>query len=522
VAQGGGGTLLTSGKAASAADTEPVKALGLERETPLEPQAAGYSSLVRFMAVVGGALERSRWERAAYTAGLRTDSGNSLTPAQIAGLMDAALACGHIEQGRHGLQCAPSHAFAAFREVALGERDLREWRSAVLALFDGQPELSAVRGRSFERLVAIMRFAMCSGLHEQNRRELLARNRPFDPAAVCFTAFGDPFDVRVAGLIPAVHREAVAEGVLLHLLRRPNGSAPAAVAWALDFVSQAHAAPKAPSTLKYGLCEHLLWQGRSQEVGTLLGTDASARAVALHGAAAMLDADPRRATELYARAERLRVDETRARAGGGRLRGAKLIIPKLPASLAFLRIAALVVVNEPQTVGAAHVLCVEETRAAENPSVWNFIREAIRARSHNSGHTSRHLPLMDSDAMVNLCTLVAGSWARIPLDEAQQQTAASDLKRFRTAGYQRAALEIDAALAMARGWRKDSAAPGVGDPDGGGREGGELNAAQRGTLAAFFVDEAPWERAIEALESLESLVGESRNGAGRAADTRIV
>jgi len=391
--------------------------------------------------------------------------------------MDAALACGHIEQGRHGLQCAPSHAFAAFREVALGERDLREWRSAVLALFDGQPELSAVRGPSFERLVAIMRFAMRSGLHEQNRRELLARNRPFDPAAVCFIAFGDPFNVPVADLIPAVHREAVAEGVLLHLLRRPNGSAPAAVAWALDFVSQAHAAPEAPSTLKYGLCEHLLWQGRSQEIGTLLGTDASARAVALHGAAAVLDADPRRATELYARAERLRVDETRARAGGGRLRGAKLIIPRLPASLAFLRIAALVVVNEPQTVGAAHVLCVKETRAAENPSVWNFIREAIRARSHNS-HTSRHLPLMDSDAMANLCTLVAGSWARIPLDEAQQQTAASDLKRFRTAGYQRAALEIDAALAMARGWRKDSAAPGVGDPDGGGREGGELNAAR--------------------------------------------
>ena len=40
-----------------------VPAAGVE--TPLEPQAAGYSSLVRFMAVVGGALERSRWERAA-------------------------------------------------------------------------------------------------------------------------------------------------------------------------------------------------------------------------------------------------------------------------------------------------------------------------------------------------------------------------------------------------------------------------------------------------------------------------
>ena len=483
-----------------------------------EPEAAGYSSLIRFMAVVGGALERSRWERAAYAAGLRTDSGNSLTPAQIARLTDAALACGHIEQGRDGLQCAPEHAFAAFREAALGERGLREWRSAVLSLFEGRPEASAVRAPSFERLVAITRFALCGGLHEQNRRELLARHKPFDPAAVYFTAFGDPFDTRVADLIPAANREAVAEAVLLHLLRRPNASAPAAVAWALDLVSQPHAAPQASGALRYGLCEHLLWQGRGRELGALLGTDASARAVALQGAAAVLGADPRRAIELYARAERLRVEEARAGADSRGLRGTKLIIPRLPISLAFLRIAALVVVNEQQTVGAARVLCVKESRAAEGSKVWNFVHEAIRARSHNI-HPSWHLPLMDSDAMANLCTLIAGSWARIPLDEAQRHTAAADQERFRRGGYERAALEIDAALAMASGRRKDGVAPGGGDPDGGRHDGGEVSAAQRGTLAAFFADEAPWQRAIEALESL---VGESRNGASRPADTRIV
>ena len=491
-----------------------VPAAGVE--TLREPRAAGYSSLVRFMAVVGGALERSRWERAAYEAGLRTDSGNSLTPAQIARLMDAALACGHIEQGRDGLQCAPAHAFAAFREVAVGKAGLRDWRSPVLSLFDGPPERSVLRPPSFERLVAVTRFALCGGLHEQNRRELLARDRPFDLAAVYFTAFGDPFDARVADLIPAANREAVAEGVLLNLLRRPNASAPAAVAWALELVSQAHADLEAPSTLKYGLCEHLLWQGRLQALGALLGTDASARAMALHGAAAVLGTDPRRAVELYARTERLLVEETRARAGGGRLRGAKLIIPRLPISLAFLRIAALVVVNEPQTVEAAQILCLKETRAAEGHSVWNFIREAIRARSHNI-HPSWYLPFTDSDAMANLCTLVAASWARIPLDDAQRRMAAADLERFRTAGYQRAALEIDAALARAQ--RQESAAPGIGDLDGGGNRGGELSAAQRGTLATVFADEAPWERAIEALESL---VGEPRNGAGRAAGTRIV
>ena len=493
-----------------------VPAAGVE--TLREPEPAGYSSLVRFMSVVGGALERSRWERAAYAAGLRTDSGNALTPAQIARLTDAGLACGHIEQGRDGLQCAPAHAFAAFREVALGEKGLREWRSAAVALFDHRPDPGAIRVSRFERLVAITRFALCGGLHEQDRHELLARHRPFDSAAVYFAAFGDPFDARVADLIPAVLREPVIEAVLLHLLRRPNASAPAALSWALDLVPRAHAAAEAPSTLKHGLCEHLLWQGRTQELDALLGVDASARAVALHGAAAVLGADPRRAIELYARAERLLVDEARARAGGRRLRGAKLIIPRLPPSLAFLRIAALAVIDEPRTVEAAQLLCLKETRAAEGPSAWNFIREGIRARKHN-GHPSWHLPFTDSDAMANLCTLVAGSWARIPLDEAQQRMAAADLERFRMAGYQRAALEIEAALAMARGRRKDGAAPGGSDPDGGGHDGRELSAAQRGTLAAVFVDEAPWERAIEALDSL---VGESRNGASRAADTRIV
>lgn len=484
--------------------------------TPHEPEAAGYSSLVRFMAVVGGALERSRWERAAYAAGLRTDSGNSLTPAQIARLMDAGLACGHIEQGREELQCAPAHTFAAFREVALGERGLREWRSAAVALYDHRPEPAAIRVSSFERLVAITRFALCCGLHEQDRRELLARHRPLDPAAVYFAAFGNPFDARVADLIPAAHREAVAGGVLPHLLRRPNASAPAAVAWALEFVSRARGAPEAPSTLTYDLCEHLLWQGRMQALGTILGADASARAVALQGAAAVLGADPRRAVESYARAERLLVEEARARAGS-RLRGAKLIIPRLPVSLAFPRIAALMAVNEPRTVQAAQILCIKANRAAGGPSVWGFIGDAICARRDNS-HRSWHLPFMDGDAMANLCTLVAGSWARIPLDEAQERMAAADLERFQVGGYERAALEIDAALAMARGRRMGSATPGVRDPGGGGH-GSELSAAQRGTLAAFFVDEAPWERAIEALESL---VGESRSAASGAADTRIV
>ena len=490
-----------------------VPAAGVE--TPLEPQPAGHSPLVRFMAVAGGGLERSRWERAAYAAGLRSESGNLLTPAQIARHMDAGLACGHITQGRDGLQCAPAHAFAAFRAVALGTSGLREWQSAVISLFDGRREAVAVRAPSFERLIAITRFALCGGLHAQNRHELLARNRPLDPAAVYFAAFGEPFDARVADLIPAEHRTAVAEGILPQLLRRPNASAPAAVAWALALIGQEDGARQS-STLKYDLCEHLLWQGRAQEIGALLGADNSARAVALQGAAAALGADPRRAIELYAQAERVRVDEARARTGGRRLRGAKLIIPPLPVSLAFLRIAALVIIDEPQTVDAAQLLCLKATRAAEGPSIWNFIRGAIRARSHNS-HTSWQLPFTDSDAMANLCLLVAASWARTPLDEAQRQQAAADLERFGTAGYQRAAIEIDAALAMARGRR--AAAAGIDDPYGGRSEGSELSAAQRATLAASFADEAPWERAIEALGLL---VGEPQNGARRATDTRII
>ncbi len=53
-----------------------------------------------------------------------------LTP--LATFILAGLACGHIEQGRDWLQCARSHAFAAFRNMALGERGTwRLWERSV-------------------------------------------------------------------------------------------------------------------------------------------------------------------------------------------------------------------------------------------------------------------------------------------------------------------------------------------------------------------------------------------------------
>ena len=84
------------------------------------------------MSIVGAAFERSRWEHAVYATALRTDSGISLTPAQIAKLMDAGLAYGHIEQGRDGFQCARSHAFASVPRGGAGrESDLARHRIAI-------------------------------------------------------------------------------------------------------------------------------------------------------------------------------------------------------------------------------------------------------------------------------------------------------------------------------------------------------------------------------------------------------
>jgi hypothetical protein len=455
------------------------------------PARTVHSPLVQLMAVVGVPLGRKRWEVTAYAAGLRDEKARTLATPDIAACLEQALACGHVEHTPHGVRCTPEHRFAAFCEAARAEGRLREWRHTVLDVLDLKTEKASDRPPSFEGLVALTRFALCAGLGEQQRRDLFARHKPLDPAAVYFAAFGGPFDPCIANLIPATHREVVAASVLTHLLRTPQPSAPEALEWAQLLGTE---------SLKYGICEHLLWQGRTAQLEYLLQGDASAQAVALRAASAALDGESRRSVDLYTHADRLLRQQAREewRSTDGRARGsAKLIVPSLPLSILFLRVAALVAVNEPQTHEEARRLCRQAARAVDEPSVWCFVEEAIRTRGRHTDSRWR-LPLNMHNAMSTLIGLAAASWARVPVGQPERDAVMSQLEAFRAAGYERAVLEFEAGLAVA--------------------QGRALEAAHRRTVAAFFADEPPWLRAIAALESL---AGESR-GDTPVEDTRIV
>jgi superfamily II DNA or RNA helicase len=457
------------------------------------PAPTAHSPLVQLMAVVGVPMGRRRWVVTACAAGLRDEAGRTLAAPDIAASLDQALACGHVEHTPHGVRCALEHGLAGFCEAALAEGRLRGWQHAVLGALDLKVEQAPDRPPTLEPLVALTRFALCAGLDEQRRRELLARHAPSDPAAVYFAAFGRPFDPRIANLIPPAHREGVAASLLAQLLRTPQPSAPEALEWTQSLAVGAGA-------LKYGVCEHLLWQGRVAQLESLLGGDASARAVALRAAAAALESDFHRSADLYAQAERLLQRQAKEawRSTDGRARGsAKLTIPPLPLSMAFLRVAALVAGNEPPQHEEARRLCRQEARAQDGPSVWSFVEEAIRARGRHADSRWR-LPLDTHDALSTLIGLAAGSWARVPVEPAERDVITPQLEAFRAAGYERAALELEAGLAIA--------------------QGRELRPGERRTVAACFADEPAWLRAIAALESLAG--GPSRDIS--ADETRIV
>ena len=177
---------------------------------------------------------------------------------------------------------------------------------------------------------------------------------------------------------------------------------------------------------------------------------------------------------------------------------AKPTCAPLPLSIAFLRVAALVATDQPQTLAEAKRVCRMEARASDGPSVWGFIEQAVDARTHFNGSRLR-LTLAGRDAMSALCALAAASWAATPAEESEQRAAADHLEAYRAAGYERAALELEAGIAIAREH--------------------ELNSGHSSTVSGLFAAEPGWARSIAALESL---AGEPRRNDTEGADTRIV
>jgi len=457
-----------------------------------------YHVLMQLFAAAGIPMREPRIRQLARDVGLRAPDGGLVTEARIEEWTGELLGLGHLERFPEGLQCAPMHGFAAFREGLLGGR-LREWRRPLLALLQGDALRRFQYPLSFGQLVALLRITLCAELHEQQRRELLRQYRVADPARVYLAAFGSPFDAVVVERIPADERDAVVEGILARSLHEPNPSAREALVWA----QLRSTASDASAELRYRTCEQLLWQGRNAaDVRPLLLDDKSARGIALHAAAAAFAGEVVDATRLYELAERLFRDEERAR--GGDTRGMSGRSGRKPAGstksagqsgavlklqlarpMAFARVATLLAADTADTLHEARRRCLDEVRSTTIPTAadsWRGVASAIEARG-----TPQSAPValtaFSDDAFASLMSLAASSWAQLrTLDEAQRRTFDGWAQAYETAGYQRAALELQAGLAI------------IGNR--------VLEEFQKNTFTALFAEEQPWRRTLAALAAV--------------------
>jgi superfamily II DNA or RNA helicase len=443
-------------------------------------EAVDYLPIAQLLAAAGIPVEESRLRQLARDAGLRAADGGLVTALRIDEWTRQLLDGGQVERVAGGLQCTAAHAFAAFRQALLGAR-LREWRRPLLGLLEIPAHDHFHYQFSMVHLVALTRVLLCAEVHEQQRRELLRRYRPANAGRVYLAAFGSPFDDAVVERIAAADRDAVVAGILDELLHDPKPSARDAIAWA-----QRRATLKGVSAdFRYRTCEQMLWQGRTMaDLAPLLQGDSTVGAIAVRAAAAAFAGDALQATRLYSLAHDTLRSEGQSRPGkrAGQ-RGAILELP-LGWPMAFARVAALLAVNTAASLREALRCCREELRGLPGPAAvpWQALLNALEARAARPSAPPA-LALRPADAFANLMSLAAFSWAQSRgLEESQRRTLESVAASYAAGGYERAARELRAGLAIAGN--------------------AVLEEHQKGTFTALCAAEQPWQRALTALAAL--------------------
>ncbi|MEA3150388.1 MAG: hypothetical protein QOD56_1327, partial [Gammaproteobacteria bacterium] len=472
--------------------------LSVDEQPQRHNEVVEYTVFAQLLATAGIPLEESRVRQLARDVGLRTADGGLVTAASAEESIQLLLRLGHIQRVPEGVQCTAAHAFPAFRQALLGER-LHEWRRPLLELLQIDVQSRFQYALPFTRLVALTRVFLCADLHDQHRRELLRLYRAADPGRVYLAAFGSPFDAAVVNRIPMSERDAVVEAVLVRLLHDPQPSARDAIAWAQRRSTE----ESVTAEFKYRTCEQLLWQGRTlADCGPLLLGDASAGGTAVRAAAAAFAGNSLDATRQYELAEGLFRDEERNRAGGhggrnhqhnGKQSGAagsagqKNAILKLPLGwpMAFARVAMMLAANTATTLREAQRRCREELRGQPGTAgagPWHALAQALEARNARQS-APLVLSIGPTDAFASLMSLAAFSWAQLRhLEDSQYRTLETWAQAYAAGGYQRAALELRAGLAIA------------GDR--------VLDEDQKGTFTALCAQEQPWQRALSALAAL--------------------
>ncbi|HSD81161.1 MAG TPA: hypothetical protein VLB47_10880, partial [Solirubrobacteraceae bacterium] len=418
-----------------------------------------------------GVLGRTRLLELARACGLREASGRAYTGETLAATLASLVDAGLASRGDQGYSCAPEHVASAFLEGSTAGH-VAQWLPHLRqSLGLARPAYYAgIYFRTAADTVAAARLALCAIPDAKEADRILAAvSRVANPAEVYRAALGDPFSPALAGLVRPGWRDAVIDAVLALELAAPTPSAAHVVEWAAGRVASGNA----PAALRYRLAEHQLWQGRSADALALLEDPTDGFALAIRGMAAVLAGDPAVACALYEQSVRALRATDKRRSG------------LLPFAPAWLHAVALILTDEPAALEEAKRYARAEGRAGD-AWIWGTMEALAEARLGDRSPGAHPCALSGHDGLADLVQLESAAWQRLKLARGAGEIARRWTAAYRRAGYERIALEFEAALAVANG-----------DP---------LPPALAGTLAGAFAGESHWRRALTVIAGLSDAV----------------
>ena len=437
--------------------------------------AEEYPELFLALAALGRPLGRSAIVDLARELRLRSPDGRAWSGKSANAIIDHCVKRQFLKAVPQGFLCVMPHVLTALR-IAIQSGSMRTWCEPLLRhlqLIDRRTHFGWI---DHSVTVAGVRIAIYGG-SLGHAEKLLGQLAHYPRGENLSRAFAGHVDAALIDTIEASYRQDIAVHILQDALRHPDAATITLIDWGVARIT----ANEASDALKYVTLKQLLWREQFAQFEQLLGSDTSEDALFLRADRAVLQGD-------YARGLKLYEDGIAAVRSRGKAR-----YGLMPHSSAWLRVAALVISDDPASLEAAATIARGEARLSDSKHQWSRLQQAIAIRRGDD--SAQSLPNFPSGSTMfdDLTDAIVHAWFRLRRDNHGTARIKHWLEVAEQTGFHWVTREFRASLALSSG--------GAAGP----------------SLAGAFAQETSWQRTLgvmAALASEASVVG--------AEETRLV
>jgi len=380
----------------------------------------------------------------------------------------------YIEQVSQGFVCVAPHGLAALK-TAVFDGYMSSWCEELLR------KLKLIDRHEYEYgwidagdVITGVRIAIYGNCHK-HVDSLLKRLHQYAPGEIFRPAFSDHVDAELIEAIDPRYRQEIAAHLLYSALTHPRDNVATLIDWGVARI----VAGEAGEFLKYAALKQLLWRGQFARCAELLASDATEHALFLRADSAVMQGDYASALRLY--------DE-----GGALARGAsKTKYGLMPATSAWLRVAAMIASDDPTMLEAAGIVARGEAKLSSSKWLWNGLLKAIEVRVGDESSQSFWMTMTGTDMYADLTQAIVHAWLRKRFDNHGKAVVERWIAVTEAMGYLWVANEFASSLALSNG-SKSSA-----------------------SLASAFAQETSWQRTLSAIAAL------AKEQASASEETRI-